>query len=58
MSTKFTTDKNAFVQDLLSKGIDRKDIDVKYTASGAVVVYAVIGEDGKPHLVKTTFKKG
>jgi len=58
MSTQYTSDKNAFVQELIGRGYARKDISVKYTASGAVVEYPVIGDDGKPHLIKTTFKKG
>lgn len=57
MATQFTQDKNAFIADLISKGTDRKDIEVKYTAGGVVVVHPIVGEDGKPHLVKTNFKK-
>ena len=52
----YTTDSNQFVDQLVKNGYDKKDIFTKYVTGGKEVVYPVIGQDGKPHLEKKTFK--
>lgn len=52
----YTEEANQFVEQLIKDGYDKKDIFTKYVTGGKEVVYPVIGQDGKPHLEKKTFK--
>lgn len=52
----YTADANQFVDQLVKNGYDKNDIFTKYVTGGKVVIYPVIGPDGKPHLEKKTFK--
>ena len=54
----YTGDANAFVKGLIESGYSKDDIFTKYVKGGKQVVYPVIGEDGKPHLEKMTFRSG
>ena len=42
--------------DKAKKGIDKADIFNHFVTKGKQVVWAEIGDDGKAHLVKKTFK--
>lgn len=52
----YTQDANQFIQDLIKEGYGKADIFTKFVTGGKQVVYPVIGEDGRPHLEKKTFK--
>lgn len=52
----YTQDANQFIQDLIKEGYSKADIFTKFVTGGKQVVYPVIGEDGRPHLEKKTFK--
>jgi len=52
----YTTQANAFIDDLVANGYDKKDIQSHFVTKGKQVIWPVIGEDGKPHLMKKTFK--
>lgn len=52
----YTTQANEFIDDLVAQGYDKKDIRSHFVAKGKQVIYPVIGEDKKPHLVVKTFK--
>jgi hypothetical protein len=51
----YTETANAFIEYLIKEGYTRADIFTKFVKGGKQVVYPVIGEDGRPHLVKKTF---
>ena len=52
----YTEEANRFMGELVERGYSRSDIFTKFVTGGKQVVYPVIGEDGKPHLEKKTFK--
>ena len=52
----YTENANKFIEDLMKDGYAKSDIFTKFVTGGKQVVYPVIGEDGKPHLAKKTFK--
>lgn len=52
----YTQDANQFIEDLKVQGYSKSDIFTKFVTGGKQVVYPVIGDDGKPHLAKKTFK--
>ena len=52
----YTGDANKFIEELMANGYQKADIFTKFVTGGKQVVYPVIGEDGKPHLAKKTFK--
>lgn len=52
----YTGDANKFIEELIATGYRKADIFTKFVTGGKQVVYPVIGEDGKPHLAKKTFK--
>jgi hypothetical protein len=52
----YTQDANQFIEDLKAQGYSKSDIFTKFVTGGKQVVYPVIGEDGRPHLEKKTFK--
>lgn len=54
----YTEDANKFIEEELlgKKGIDKADIFTHFVTKGKQVVWAEIGDDGKAHLVKKTFK--
>lgn len=52
----YTQDANQFIEDLMAQGYSKSDIFTKFVTGGKQVVYPVIGEDGRPHLEKKTFK--
>lgn len=55
---EYTEQANAFIQETLikEKGIDQKDIFSHFVPKGKQVIWPELGEDGKPHLLKKTFK--
>lgn len=52
----YTQQANEFIETLIAGGIGRKDIFTHFVPKGKQVVYPVLGDDGKPHLAKKTFK--
>ena len=52
----YTTQANEFIESLVQQGVDKKDIFSHFVTKGKQVVWPVIGDDGKPHLSKKTFK--
>lgn len=52
----YTQQANEFIETLIAEGIDRKDIFTHFVPKGKQVVYPVLGDDGKPHLAKKTFR--
>lgn len=52
----YTENANKFIEELMKEGYAKSDIFTKFVTGGKQVVYPVIGEDGKPHLAKKTFK--
>lgn len=52
----YTGDANKFIEELMATGYQKADIFTKFVTGGKQVVYPVIGEDGRPHLAKKTFK--
>jgi len=52
----YTENANKFIEELMKDGYAKSDIFTKFVTGGKQVVYPVIGEDGKPHLAKKTFK--
>jgi hypothetical protein len=52
----YTTLANEFIDQLVKDGIDKADIFCHFVTKGKQVVWPVIGDDGKPHLQKKTFK--
>ena len=52
----YTVEASKFVESLVADGYDKSDIFTKFVTGGKQVVYPVIGEDGRPHLAKKTFK--
>lgn len=57
MST-YTEEANRFIEGLVNDGYSKSDIFTKFVTGGKQVVYPVIGEDGRPHLAKRTFRDG
>lgn len=54
----YTQMANQFVEQLMAEGYARSDIFTKFVQGGKQVVYPVVGEDGRPHLSKRTFRDG
>lgn len=52
----YTGDANKFIEELMATGYQKADIFTKFVTGGKQVVYPVIGDDGRPHLAKKTFK--
>ena len=52
----YTGSANQFIERLVESGYDRADIFTKFVKGGKQVVFPVIGEDGRPHLEKRTFR--
>lgn len=52
----YTGDANKFIEELMATGYQKADIFTKFVTGGKQVVYPVIGDDGRPHLEKKTFK--
>lgn len=52
----YTEEANKFIGELVEQGYSKSDIFTKFVTGGKQVVYPVIGEDGRPHLEKKTFK--
>lgn len=52
----YTTQANEFIESLVQQGVDKKDIFSHFVTKGKQVVWPVIGDYGKPHLEKKTFK--
>lgn len=57
MASKHAQDSASYKASLIAQGVDKKDIVRDFVAVGAVVYHPVIGEDGKPHMVRKVFKK-
>ena len=57
MASKHAQDYASYKASLIAQGVDKKDIVRDFVAVGAVVYHPVIGEDGKPHMVRKVFKK-
>lgn len=53
---EYTEEANKFIETLVKDGYSKSDIFTKFVKGGKEVVYPVIGEDGRPHLAKKTFK--
>jgi hypothetical protein len=53
---QYTETANAFIASLVEQGYSKADIFTKFVTGGKQVVYPVIGDDGRPHLEKKTFK--
>ena len=52
----YTENANKFIEELMKEGYTKSDIFTKFVTGGKQVVYPVIGDDGRPHLEKKTFK--
>ena len=52
----YTGSANRFIEQLIESGYGRPDIFTKFVKGGKQVVFPVIGEDGRPHLEKRTFR--
>ena len=52
----YTGDANKLIEELMATGYQKADIFTKFVTGGKQVVYPVIGDDGRPHLAKKTFK--
>lgn len=52
----YTTQANEFIQSLVDQGVPKADIFTHFVNKGKQVVWPVLGDDGKPHLAKKTFK--
>ena len=52
----YTGNANQFIEHLVETGYDRSDIFTKFVKGGKQVVFPVIGEDGRTHLEKRTFR--
>lgn len=57
MASKHAQDSASYKASLIAQGVDKKDIIRDFVAVGAIVYHPVIGEDGKPHMVRKVFKK-
>lgn len=57
MASKHAQDSASYKASLIAQGVDKKDIVRDFVADGAIVYHPVIGEDGKPHMVRKVFKK-
>lgn len=53
---EYTELANQFIDSLVKQGIDKNDIFTHFITKGKQVIWPVIGQDGKPHLEKKTFK--
>ena len=53
----YTEEANRFVETLVERGYSKADIYTKFVSGGKQIVYPVVGEDGKPHLEKRTFRR-
>ena len=54
--TEYTQNANDFINDLISSGIEKKDIHSHFVSKGKQVLWPYIGEDGKPHINTKTFR--
>lgn len=52
----YTEEANKFIEELVGQGYSKSDIFTKFVTGGKQVVYPVVGEDGRPHLEKRTFR--
>lgn len=57
MASKHAQDSASYKASLIAQGVDKNDIVRDFVAVGAIVYHPVIGEDGKPHMVRKVFKK-
>ena len=52
----YTAAANARIEELVKSGLSKDDIFTKFISGGKQIIYPTIGDDGKAHLVKETFK--